>query len=168
MMIIRSPEILILDLQKVPAMEDGDLRLFESGAILLHLASKKGDLTQSQASRLAAWTLFANSTMATAFFSPNRSQMNPLLETLNDLLTKSPYLEDGKFSMSDVAVGSYLLYLPLFYPEMFPAFCKQFPAVWTYMKTLAARPQCPDAYKEAIGSVSSQSNPLADIFKKRG
>jgi glutathione S-transferase len=42
--------------------------LFESGAILLHLANKYGKLDSDQLSKAAQWTMFANSTMCEALF----------------------------------------------------------------------------------------------------
>ena len=159
---------------KVPAMEDGDLKLFESGAILLHLASKYGKLDENSTSRLAVWSLFANSTMASAFFSPSgRNQMAEILRVIDTLLSKSSHIEGNEFSLSDVAVGSYLLYLPLFYPDMFPSFCKEYPKVWSYMLDLASRPKCPDSYKEGLRSVNPDpaggSSPtfLSNLFGKK-
>jgi glutathione S-transferase len=49
-------------------VSEGDLRLFESGGILLHLASKYGQLSQDQLSKAFQWTLFANSTLSPALF----------------------------------------------------------------------------------------------------
>jgi hypothetical protein len=44
-------------------------------------------------------------------------------------------------------VSSYLLYLPVFFPtsDLTP-----YPAVLDYMARCAARPACPDSYKEAL------------------
>lgn len=55
--------------RQVPALTDGDLPLFESGAILLHLANKYGKLSTDQLATAAQWTLFANSTLSEAFFN---------------------------------------------------------------------------------------------------
>ena len=154
---------------KVPAMEDGDLKLFESGAILLHVATRYGKLEPDEISRLGVWSLFSNSTLATAFFSPSgKNQMGEMLTVLNDLLTKSKYLEGNNFTLSDIAVGSYLLYLPLFYPDMFPAFSTTYPKVFEYMLALAARPQCPEAYSEGLKKVAgSSSGFLSNLFGKK-
>jgi glutathione S-transferase len=154
---------------KVPAMEDGDLKLFESGAILLHLAARSGKLSPDELSRVSVWSLFSNSTMATAFFSPSgRGQMNDILKVLNDLLSRSKHLEGDEFSLSDIAVGSYLLYLPLFYPDMFPSFAKDYPKVYEYMIALASRPKCPVPYKEGLKQVAgSSAGFLSNLFGKK-
>ena len=54
-----------------------------------------------------------------------------------------------EFSVGDVAVGSYLLYLPLFFPDTVPL--KQ-AHVWEYMQRLAARGACPPSYKEGMAA----------------
>ncbi|KXZ47358.1 hypothetical protein GPECTOR_36g80 [Gonium pectorale] len=134
---------------KVPAMTDGDLPLFESGAILLHLANKYGKLSADELGTAAQWTLFANSTLSDAFFNDRQrpTQMPVMLRTLNDILSKKLYLTGDSFSVSDIAVGSYLLYLPLFFPDLD---LTAHPAVWDYMQRIAERPTCPAPYKEAL------------------
>ncbi|GAX84890.1 hypothetical protein CEUSTIGMA_g12311.t1 [Chlamydomonas eustigma] len=159
---------------KVPAMEDGDLKLFESGGILLHLASKYGQLPQDQLSKAFQWTLFANSTLSPALFE-KQAQMPQMLLPLDKILAMTKYLEGSEFSVSDIAVGSYLLYLPLFFPDLFSSggFIDKYPNVWRYMKEIVERPSCPDAYKEgmisavqASSSKNSGGNPLSNLFKK--
>ncbi|GLI61910.1 hypothetical protein VaNZ11_004433 [Volvox africanus] len=134
---------------KVPAMTDGDLPLFESGAILLHLANKYGKLSDNELGTAAQWTLFANSTLSEAFFNNRQraTQMPVMLRTLNELLSKKPYLTGEDFSVGDIAVGSYLLYLPLFFPDLD---LTQYPEVWSYMQRISERPTCPVPYKEAM------------------
>lgn len=176
----RTPEYLAINpFGKVPSMEDGDLKLFESGAILLHLATKYGNLSADSLSKAYQWTLFANSTMSTAFFN-NRNQMADMLGPLNSLLSSNEYLEGPEFSVSDIAVGAYLLYLPLFYPEMFVpgSFADKYPAVWQYMTRIMQRPSCPTAYREGMQRALQALSPappsggggpgsLFNVFKKR-
>lgn len=52
-----------------------------------------------------------------------------------------------EFSVSDVAVGSYLLYLPLFFPNM-PL--TKYKHLWDYMKRIVSRPGVPSSYKEGM------------------
>eukprot|EP00955_Chlamydomonas_euryale_P043216 352530-Chlamydomonas_euryale.AAC.3 len=51
----------------------GELSLFESGAILLHLYAKHGGLSQEQLSKAYQWTLFANSTLVEAFMKSSQA-----------------------------------------------------------------------------------------------
>ena len=53
----------------------------------------------------------------------------------------------NEFTVSDVAVGSYLLYLPLFFPDMN---LKQYKNIWAYLNRLIERPHCPASYKEGV------------------
>ncbi|KAF6242297.1 thioredoxin-like protein [Scenedesmus sp. NREL 46B-D3] len=93
---------------KVPAMQDGELSLFESGALLTYLADKYGKLDTPEArGKAAQWVLFANSTLANSVF----------VEQFRVLAGKE-FLEGGAFSVSDVAVGAYLLYIPAFLPQV--------------------------------------------------
>ena len=51
-----------------PAVPDGRLQLFESGAILLYLAELSGECnSKDQRSQAAQWVLFANATLAVIF-----------------------------------------------------------------------------------------------------
>ncbi|GFH19762.1 uncharacterized protein HaLaN_16770 [Haematococcus lacustris] len=53
---------------KVPALVDEGMPLFESGAIVLHLANKYGKLPPNELAVAAQWVLWANSTLSEAFF----------------------------------------------------------------------------------------------------
>lgn len=50
---------------KLPALTDGDLKLFESGALLLYIADKYDPTitTPEQRALAAQWVLFANATL---------------------------------------------------------------------------------------------------------
>lgn len=160
---------------KVPAIQDGDVAVFESGAILLHLANKYGRLTPDQLGTAAQWTLFANSTMCEAFFNSggNRSAMTGLLDTLDKILEGKPYLTGDAFTVSDVAVGSYLLYLPLFFPDLD---LTRWQHMWQYMKRLVQRPACPQPYKDVMARAmeaeecksGSSGGGIGGIMKKMG
>ena len=125
---------------KVPAITDGDLALFESGAILLYLNQKYGskELSIEQQSILNQWILFSNSTLATGIFvEVNRERELPKLMTaLNEILSKHPYLLGDEFSVADVAVGAILSYIPL----MLKLDLSAYPAVVNYIQTLSSRP----------------------------
>ena len=125
---------------KVPAITDGDLALFESGAILLYLNQKYGskELSIEQQSILNQWVLFSNSTLAIGIFvEVNRERELPRLMTaLNEILSQHPYILGDEFSVADVAVGAILSYIPL----MLKLDLSAYPAVVNYIQTLSSRP----------------------------
>jgi glutathione S-transferase len=53
---------------KVPAIEDGNIKLWESGAILLYLAERYGKETREERATSAQWILFANATLGPGVF----------------------------------------------------------------------------------------------------
>ncbi|TVS03448.1 MAG: glutathione S-transferase [Cyanobium sp. PLM2.Bin73] len=151
---------------KLPALEDdgleapggGPLRLFESGAILLHLAERFGgefnpDLVggpeQAAARRalVAQWLLFANATLAVALFVPsNREREFPrLMGVLDGLLADGRPLVGAQWGAADCAVQSYLAYLPIFFPQidLVP---------WPGVRAAIASAQASAAYQRAMGS----------------
>ncbi|MDX2256668.1 MAG: glutathione S-transferase family protein [Pseudanabaenaceae cyanobacterium bins.39] len=130
---------------KVPAIADGDLQLWESGAILLYIADKFGHLTNVAERAIASqWVLFANSTLGTGLFIADvREKETPrLLKGLNQVLEGKEYLTGDRFTVADVAVGSILGYgilmLQLSYAE--------YPHIDAYVKRISDR----TAYKKAI------------------
>jgi len=132
---------------KVPAIEDGDFKLWESGAILLYLDAKYGpEKSTEQRAVDQQWTLFANSTVATGIFvEANRDREAPrLLGGINELLSQSPYITGETFGVADVALGSILAYIPM----MLKMDLSPYPALGAYLKRLSERP----AFHKAIGS----------------
>lgn len=130
---------------KVPAIADGDLQLWESGAILLYLAEKFEQVkTISEKAIASQWVLFANATLGTGLFvAESREKETPrLLKGLNQVLENQEYLTGDRFTVADVAVGSILGYgilmLQLSYAD--------YPAVDAYVKRISDRP----AYQKAI------------------
>jgi glutathione S-transferase len=123
---------------KVPALVDGDLKLFESGAILLYLGSRYGAAKSlwpgsgGQANADAVcWTVWAMTELGSymmqflyhgldtpvsykpedrsqAAAAYNRAQLDRLLDTLEARLEARDYLMVG-FSLVDVAAASWLL-----------------------------------------------------------
>ena len=125
---------------KVPAIVDGDFKLWESGAILLYIAEKYGPSFASIEARSMAnqWILFANSTLAIGVFveASRARDMDGLMTTLNDLLSQQPYVLGDQFSVADVAVGSMLCYIPM----MLKLDLSGYPAVLSYMQRMSDRP----------------------------
>jgi len=62
------------------------------------------------------------------------------------MLSKSSYLVPGGFSLADVAVASYLLYVVQFFPDV--ELHSKWPHVVRYMKECASR----EGYEKAFGS----------------
>ena len=151
---------------KVPALVDETLRapggqplqLFESGAILLHLADHHANEFTGTAAEVAAqralanqWILFANATLAVALFVPaNREREFPqLLGVLDGLLASGRSLlagpwGDPAWSVADCAVNAYLAYLPIFFPQID---LTPYPNVQATIAATQARP----AYQRGMG-----------------
>ncbi|OKH27774.1 glutathione S-transferase family protein [Chroogloeocystis siderophila] len=135
---------------KVPAIVDGDVRLWESGAILLYLAEKYGKEISSLEERAIAaqWVLFANATLGPGIFvEASRDRETPrLLIPLNEIFSRQPFLLGDSFGVADVAVGSMLCYIPI----MLKLDLSDYPDVLNYMKRLSERP----AFQKSIGNRS--------------
>ena len=147
----RQPDYLAINpMGKVPAIEDGDFKLWESGAILLYLAQKYGKASQSleEQAEITQWVLFANATLGPGIFvEASRERETPNLMTpLNQIFEKQPFLLGQEFSVADVAVGSMLAYIPM----MLKLDLSDYPAVVDYIKRITER----SAFQKAIGSRS--------------
>lgn len=143
-----QPEYLAINpIGKVPAIVEGDFKLWESGAILLYLGEKYGKGTDSLEERsiLTQWVLFGNSTLATGLFiEANREREMPkLLTPLNQIFQRQPFLLGDEFTVADVAVGSMLAYVPI----MLKLDLSAYPNVVDYIKRITERP----AFQKSIG-----------------
>ncbi|MDX2099510.1 MAG: glutathione S-transferase family protein [Leptolyngbyaceae cyanobacterium bins.59] len=124
---------------KVPAIVDGNLKLWESGAILIYLAEKYDQsLTVEDRAVITQWVLFANATLGPGLFveATREREMPRLLEPLNQLLERQPFLVGNRLTAADIAVGSMLLYAPL----MLGLDYKDYPAIPAYTQRLVERP----------------------------
>ncbi|HLO85925.1 MAG TPA: glutathione S-transferase family protein [Nostocaceae cyanobacterium] len=147
----RQPDFLAINpIGKVPAIVDGDLQLWESGAILLYLNEKYGQAPSSpeERAKLTKWVLFANSTLSSGIFvEATREKETPrLLTPLNEIFGKQTFLLGEEFTVADVAVGSILAYIPL----MLKLDLSAYPEVLKYMQRISERP----AFQKAIGGRS--------------
>jgi glutathione S-transferase len=143
-----QPEYLEINpIGKVPAIVDGDLKLWESGAILLYLAQKYGKMPESleQQAEIVQWVMFANATLGPGIFTEaTRDRETPkLLKPLNEIFEKQPFLMGDEFGVADAAVGSILAYIPM----MLKLDLSAYPAVVDYIKRMSERP----AFKSAMG-----------------
>jgi glutathione S-transferase len=141
---------------KVPALVDtcvedasGEpLQLFESGAILLHLADLHAQEFSGPADRAKAtqWVLFANSTLSNALFVPSsrEREFSRLMAVLDQLLALAEHLVGPSWGVADCVVQAHLAYLPAFFPDLD---LTPYPHV---LATIAATQQRP-AYRHVMG-----------------
>jgi glutathione S-transferase len=147
----QQPEYLAINpIGKVPAIVDGEYKLWESGAILFYLAQKHGKISSSleEQATIIQWIIFGNATLGPGIFvEANREREMPKLMTpLNQLFEKQPFLLGDELSVADVAVGSILAYIPI----MLKLDLSEYPAVVDYIKRVSERP----AFQKAIGGRS--------------
>ena len=156
----REPDYLAINpFGKLPALvddslvgPDGDpLTLFESGAILQHLADRHSDDIQTASERAltSQWLLFANATLAIALFVPsNREREFPrLMAELNQQLDPAKPLVGRSWGAADCAVQAYLAYLPIFFPDLD---LSPYPTIQAVIASVQQRP----AYRKAMGMQS--------------
>ena len=140
---------------KLPAMKDKSvldannhpLTLFESGAILLHLAEHHGGeiLRPGDRSLISQWTHFANSTLAFAIFVPDqKTKILPRILTKLNSEIATGYFINNKWGAADCAISSYLAYIKLFFPN---EDLSAYPVVEKLIQTTRKRP----AYKKVMG-----------------
>lgn len=146
----RKPDFLDINpMGKVPAIVEGDFKLWESGAILFYLAQKYGKLSTSLEEQATAiqWILYGNATLGPGIFvEANREREMPKLMTaLNQILQHQPFLLGEEFTVADVAVGSILAYIPI----MLKLDLSEYPAVVDYIQRLSQRP----AFQKTIGGL---------------
>ncbi|MEO0838531.1 MAG: glutathione S-transferase family protein, partial [Cyanobacteria bacterium J06643_5] len=71
-------------------------------------------------------------------------EMPKLMNPLNEILGKQPYLLGEEFTVADVAVGSMLNYIPM----MLKLDLSEYPNVTNYMEKVSERP----AFQKVMGS----------------
>ncbi len=109
---------------QVPALEDGDLKLCQSGAILLYLADKFGKMggkTAEEKARVREWLFWEFDKLASNVYRPraikrgflkaedsvytmHSTMANDALKVLDGALAKSHFLVGNEVTMADVAV----------------------------------------------------------------
>jgi glutathione S-transferase len=136
---------------QVPCLVDGpvdDLStcspIWESGAILLHIATKYDPNYSIE--KHAPWVVFANSALDPICFREDSNgrvlgtsldKPNKKIAVLEEMLADSDYIVDNKFSVADVAIASYLNYVPLFNGDSVSL--RGIPNVVRYMERCAER-----------------------------
>lgn len=107
-------------MRKVPALVDGDLKLWESNAILTYLAGKFPEIDalptdlvgRADADRWLHWqSCHLMPAMGQLKVSDEKDfeAINPLLKILDEHLADRQYMLGGKLSVVDFAVAAYLL-----------------------------------------------------------
>jgi glutathione S-transferase len=163
----KPPEFLALNpTGKVPFIEDGDLKLFESVAINFYLAEKYGPSLWSsdpgERAHIYQWSLWAMTNVQpilidimyhTALLPENerdpkqaekgRGWMVPYLKILDGGLRDKEYLVGGRFTVADVNAASVINIAPFVGCPLDP-----YPATAAWMARLKARP----AYKRAASA----------------
>jgi len=160
---------------QIPCLtDDGDVTVFESGAILLYLLSKAelDDLSEQKKASVLSWVSWANASLDPICFletpegkvyDTGLKKPNRRINTLDELLADQDFLvEDAGFTIADVAVASYLLYVPQFFPDVD---LSRWSNVVRYMKDCASR----TAYGEAFGEnvQAFLLNSLDEMGKKK-
>lgn len=140
---------------QIPYVTDGDVGIFESGAILLYIADKFDEKCKTPEARakFTKWVMWANSSLDPICFAENErgqvigtklDQNGRAVQVLEALLGEDDYLVDNTFSVADAAVAAYLNYVPLFSPS---ANLGAIPNIVAYMRRNAERP----AFAAAFG-----------------
>ncbi len=134
---------------KVPGIEDGALKLWESGAILMYLAQAYGELKGASAVEVAIanqWIYFANATLGPGVFvEANREKEFPrLMGTLNEILSQQDYITGSGFTVADVGLGSMLNYIPMMLKIGF----EDYPKIGAYVQRVSQR----EAFAKAMGN----------------
>ncbi|CAE8702860.1 unnamed protein product [Polarella glacialis] len=107
---------------QIPALQDGSVQVFESGAILMYLADKYGGLdTPEKRAEASKWVFWANATLDGICFVEDGNgrvldtglRKEPkAINRLEQLLEDREFILGDSFSVADVAIGAYLLYVP--------------------------------------------------------
>ena len=121
----KQPDYLAINrFGQVPALVDGDLKLCQSGAILLHLADKFGKMggrTAEEKARVREWLFWEFDRLASNIYRPRAikrgfmkaddnvhqmyvNQAGDALKVLDAALAKSDFLVGSEATIADVAV----------------------------------------------------------------
>ena len=140
---------------QIPCLtDDDDVLVFESGAILQYLHDQtKEKLSKSQAAAVTSWITWANASLDPICFletpegkvyDTGLKKPNRRLDQLDKMLSKQKFLTGNDFTLADVAVASYLLYVLQFFPGID---ISRWPNMKQYMISSCSRP----GYAKAFG-----------------
>lgn len=146
---------------QIPCLvDDDDVTVFESGAILLYLfekSSAKSNMSSKDKAAIMSWITWANASLDPICFietpegkvyDTGLKKPNKKIDQLNEILSNQKYLiNDEDFTTADVAVGSYLLFVIQFFKEV-NLLATRWPNILRYMKDCASR----EYFGKAFGS----------------
>lgn len=144
-------------LGKVPALEDGAVRMADSAAICVYLADRYGsgvlapEIASAERGAFLFWMLYSPGVIEPAMWErftgakPNRrssgwGDFELMINALETALERGPWLLGERFSAADVMVGSAVHFMSMF--ELLP----DSPALRGYMERCLARP----AWRQAM------------------
>ena len=138
---------------QIPALRDGDVEVFESGAILMYIADCYGLDTPAKRADANKWVVqrivgpgavHRERARAGADSGARRAESPKALTRLESVLSQREFLSGDAFGVADVAVASYLLFVPIFFADVSFA---RWPNTARYMGRCVVRP----AYSKAFG-----------------
>lgn len=136
----KAPEFLAINpMGKVPALVDGEYKLWESGAILLYLADSQGNMPADPGQRglIYQWILFANSTLTQAMIGDAKdTQLPKLLTAVNGELDGKNFFVGTELTVADVMMASILNYAQMLFQIDF----SPYPAIQAYLGNMTQRP----------------------------
>lgn len=180
-----KPEFLaITPNHRIPAIVDpdgpgGELRLFESGAILLYLAAKTGELMPQKAHDKAIalqWLMFQMASVGPmfgqhghfAYYASEKypyaierytNEMQRILRVLDKRLGQAPYLAGEEYSMADIATFPWTRDAPRRGVDM-----RALPNVSRWHEVLEARPGVQRGL--AVLKEEQQRRPMTDAERE--
>lgn len=131
---------------KVPAIVDGDTRVWESGAILLYIEDKYGKKPQTPEARaeLYSWVMYANATLTpvVADEKMRETQFDRVVKPLDEVLSGRQFLVGSDLTVADVAVASVLGWSAMVLKVSYGAY----PSVMAYVGRMTQRPAFQKAF----------------------
>jgi len=161
--------------RQIPCLkDDSDVVVFESGAILIYLNSiSTKSLTDKQRAAIVSWVAWANASLDPICFletpegkvyDTGLKKPNRRIDTLNNILADTDFLVEGEFSVADVAVASYLLYVLQFFPGVD---LSRWPNIVKFMTAACSRPGYAKAFGERVQSSLLNALAVMGPSKKR-
>lgn len=164
--ILAPPELKALHpMQAAPVIEDGNVLLAESGAIIEYILAKYGngrlalDVTHPDFAQYLYWFHFANSNLQAnlgrnmvlsrlnlpaddATLAGNRARLERALDWVNTRVGEATWLAGNEFTAADIMIVFTLTTMRTFYPLDL----KPWPNILAYLQRVGARP----AYQAAM------------------